>query len=227
MVTHHLNPTLVARYFFFECPRYLRLQAMPLGARQVGRLPSGALRPSLAARFLTEEGERWETEVVTELIPAGRLHMAAPGMPNPGKHRLAPARTQTLLGTARPGEYLFQATLVPPRDLLAPYGLDPALCRFNECIPDLLAMLDGGLVRVVDVKASELLRGSHRVQVALYAIVLDRVLRGLGLPLRADVERGGVWLHGQEEPEWFELAPGMRVLRDFFAGDLPPMLAAD
>ncbi len=227
MVTHHLNPTLVARYFFFECPRYLRLQAMPLGARQVGRLPSGALRPSLAARFLTEEGERWETEVVTELIPAGRLHMAAPGMPNPGKHRLAPARTQTLLGTARPGEYLFQATLVPPRDLLAPYGLDPALCRFNECIPDLLAVLDGGLVRVVDVKASELLRGSHRVQVALYAIVLDRVLRGLGLPLRADVERGGVWLHGQEEPEWFELAPGMRVLRDFFAGDLPPMLAAD
>lgn len=226
MVTHHLNPTLVARYFFFECPRYLRLAAMPLGARQVGRLPSGALRPSLAARFLTEEGERWEAEVVTTMI-SSQVHMAAPGMPNPGRHRLTPARTQQLLATAGPGDHLFQATLVPPRDLLAPYGLDPGLCRFNECVPDLLTMLDGGVVRVVDVKASELLRGSHRVQVALYALVLDRVLGELGLPLRADVERGGVWLHGQERPEWFDLAPGMRVLRDFFAEDLPPMLAAD
>ncbi len=227
MVAHHLNPTLVARYFFFECPRYLRLDAMPLGARQTGRLPSGALRPSLAARFLTEEGERWEKEVVTTMIPADRVHMAGRGMPNPGKYRLSPIQTQQLLGTARPGQYLFQATLAPPRDLLAPYGLDPGLCRFNECIPDLLALHDGGLVRVVDVKASELLRGSHRVQVALYALVLDRVLRDLGLPLRADVERGGVWLHGKEEPDWFDLTPGMRVLRDFFAGDLPPMLAED
>ncbi|MEN6343019.1 MAG: AAA domain-containing protein [Methanospirillum sp.] len=226
MVTHHLNPTLVARYFFFECPRYLRLQAMPLGARQVDRLPSGSLRPSLAARFLTEEGERWETEVVTSMIP-GEVHMAAPGMPNPGRHRLTPLRTQQLLGTARPGEYLFQATFVPPRDLLAPYGLDPALCRFNECVPDLLAVRDGGLVRVVDVKASELLRGSHRVQVALYALVLDRVLRELGLPLRADVETGGVWLQGQKRPEWFDLAPGAQVLRDFFTADLPSMLDAD
>ena len=56
MVIHHLSPTLVARYFFFECPRYLRLEAAPLGARQVSRLPSGAQRPSVAAQFLTEGG---------------------------------------------------------------------------------------------------------------------------------------------------------------------------
>ncbi len=227
MVIHHLSPTLVARYFFFECPRYLRLEAAPLGARQVSRLPSGAQRPSVAAQFLTREGEQWEKEVVTTMIPADRVHMAGRGMPNPGKYRLTPIQTQQQLGTAAAGEYLFQATLMPPRDLLAPYGLDPGLCRFKECIPDLLAMQDGGIVRVVDVKASELLRGSHRVQVALYALVLDRVLSGLGLPLHADVESGGVWLHGKKEPEWFDLAPGMRVLRDFFAEDLPPMLAAD
>ena len=227
MVSTHLSPTLVARYFFFECPRYLRLEAVPLGTRQVGRLPSGALRPSLAARFLTEEGERWETEVVTTMLPPDRVHMAGRGMPNPGKHRLRPVQTQQLLATAAPGEYLFQATLVPPRDLLAPYGLGPGLCRFKECVPDLLAVGEGGVVRVVDVKASELLRGSHRVQVAFYALVLDRVLRDSGLPLHADVEVGGVWLHGQERPEWFDLAPGMRVLRDFFAADLPAMLEAD
>ena len=78
------------------------------------------------------------------MIPADRVHMAGRGMPNPGKYRLTPIQTQQLLGTAAPGEYLFQATLVPPRDLLAPYGLDPGLCRFKECIPDLLAMQDGG-----------------------------------------------------------------------------------
>jgi len=52
MVVHNLNPTLVARYFFFECPRYLGLSSLPLGTRQVCRLPPGQQRPSIAARFL-------------------------------------------------------------------------------------------------------------------------------------------------------------------------------
>jgi hypothetical protein len=226
MVASHLSPTLVARYFFFECPRYLRLAAQPLGSRQVGGLPREERRPNLTARFLTEEGERWENEVVQTRI-AGRVHMAAPGMPNPGRYRLPAARTRSLLGTACPGEYLYQPTLVPPRDLLAPYGIDPALCRFKECYPDLLAVGEADRVRVVDVKASELLRGSHRVQVALYALVLERFLHENDLPLHADMVRGGVWLHGQERIEWFDLDPGMRVLRDFFAGELPTILEAD
>lgn len=227
MVTHNLNPTLVARYFFFECPRYLGLSSLPLGTRQVAGLPTGRQRPSVAARFLMEQGESWEEEVVQTRL-TGRVHMkAAPGLPHPGRHRLTAMETATLLGTAEPGDSIFQATLLPPRDLLAPWGIDTALYQFRDCVPDLLTIGDDGRVRIVDVKASDLLRGSHRVQVALYALVLDRVLERLGRPREVDLGRGGVWLHGRDEPEWFELEPGFRVLRDFFSDDLGPLLDTD
>lgn len=226
MVMHNLNPTLVARYFFFECPRFLGLSSLPLGTRQVGRLPTGRQRPSVAAQFLVDQGERWEEEVVRTRL-AGPVRMKAPpDMPRPGKYRLSPMETATLLGTAAPGDSLFQATLAAPRGLLDPWGIDPGLYRFRDCIPDLL-MVGDDRIRVVDVKSSDLLRGSHRVQVALYAQVLDRACRDLGLDRRADLERGGVWLHGQDEPEWFALEPGFRVLRDFFADDLGPLLVTD
>ena len=227
MVVHNLNPTLVARYFFFECPRYLGLSSLPLGTRQVRHLPTGQQRPSVAARFLTEQGERWEEEVVLTRV-SNRVRMKAPpGLPHPGRQRFSPMETATLLGIARPGEVLYQATLAPSHGLLDPWGINPDLYRFRDCIPDLLQVEDDGRIRVVDVKASEMLRGSHRVQVALYAMVLDRACRDLGIDRQADLEQGGVWLHGKDEPEWFDLEPGLRVLRDFFADDLGPLLAAD
>lgn len=227
MVVHNLNPTLVARYFFFECPRYLGLSSLPLGTRQVRRLPTGQQRPSVAARFLTEQGERWEEEVVLRRVPDRVRMKAPPGLPHPGRQRFSPMETATLLGTAEPRELLYQATLAPSHGLLDPWGIDPRLYRFRDCIPDLLQVEDDGRIRVVDVKASEMLRGSHRVQVALYAMVLDRACRDLAIGRRADLSRGGIWLHGRDEPEWFDLEPGLRVLRDFFADDLGPLLADD
>ena len=227
MVQHNLNPTLVARYFFFECPRYLGLSSLPLGVRQVRGLPTGKQRPSAAARFLTEQGERWEEEVVLTRVRERVRMKAPPGLPHPGRQRFSPMETRTLLGTADVGELLYQATLAPSHGLLDPWGIDPGLYRFRDCIPDLLQLEDDGRIRVVDVKSSDMLRGSHRVQVALYAMVLDRTCRDLDNGRRADLEKGGVWLHGREEPEWFDLEPGLRVLRDFFADDLGPLLAAD
>lgn len=227
MVVHNLNPTLVARYFFFECPRYLGLSSLPLGTRQVCRLPPGQQRPSIAARFLTEQGERWEEEVVRAKIPDRVRMKAPPGLPHPGRQRFSPMESVTLLRTAGLGEYLFQPTLAPSHGLLADWGIDPGLYRFRDCIPDLLLVGEDDRIRVIDVKASEMLRGSHRVQVGLYAMVLDRVCRDRRIGRRADLEWGGVWLHGRDEPDWFELEPGLRVLRDFFADDLGAILGAD
>lgn len=221
-----LGPARIARYFYHECERYLRYHATPRAARASEGVPDPTDRPSPVTETILEDGYTWEERVVRDHLKsnvhvapgAGALHERAHGVPETLGWLTAPRP---------PGEYLYQPTLDAPAAFLARYGLDPARCRFPHCRPDLLRRVEdarGPRLQVIDVKASHALKTSHRIQVALYGLLLRDVLAAAGSSLPVDLDAGGVWLYGQPAPEPVELGGAVRLLERFLRDDLPGIL---
>mgnify|MGYP000924593979 CR=1 FL=1 len=226
MVPHTLSPSRIARYFYHDCERYLRYHATPRAARAAEGVPDPTDRPSPVTETILEDGYAWEERVVRDHLKssvhvapgAGALHERAHGVPETLRWLTAPRP---------PGEYLYQPTLDAPAAFLDRYGLDPARCRFPPCRPDLLHRVEDGRGRrlqVIDVKASHALKTSHRIQVALYALLLRDVLAAAGSSLPVDLETGGVWLYGQPAPEPVALGGAVHLLERFLRDDLPGIL---
>ncbi|MGH9003200.1 MAG: hypothetical protein ACRDYV_08735, partial [Acidimicrobiia bacterium] len=124
---------------------------------------------------------------------------------------------------------VYQGTLRAPRSFYDAYGLDPDFVTVVDCYPDLLWVVesDGGAeIRVVDAKATDTARLAHRIQVGLYALILDHVLAEAGHSGRfSPTRKGGVWLYGQSEPEWFDLSRIVPPLETFLRQDLVRVLS--
>lgn len=122
---------------------------------------------------------------------------------------------------------LFQPTFRPPATLAAAYGLDPGLVTFGECRPDLVWVADFGQgpeLRVVDLKASDVMRLGHRVQVAAYHLIIRHTLAAEGIAL--DCSRaGGVWLFEHDHPHWFPITDILPALEAFLSWELPRLAA--
>lgn len=222
IVVHNLSPSLIARYFYFECPRYLRYFATPKEERRPLGIPETEFDFSLTSKQLTETGHLWEESVVSGPL-AGRVFIP-PGEQPVYKRSHTTEATLGYLRGARPEAYIYQPVLNPPRSFLDRFGLDPTVCTFPQCRPDLFERTDDGTVRVIDVKASEAMKGSHRVQVALYTLVLEEVGRNQALPIRVDTDHGGVWLQQRTVAETFDLGASLRLVTDFLRYALPSIL---
>ncbi|MCA9797627.1 MAG: Dna2/Cas4 domain-containing protein, partial [Candidatus Eremiobacteraeota bacterium] len=108
-------------------------------------------------------------------------------------------------------------TLRASRRFAQRYGLEVIL---PDCRPDLLRFEQGRL-QVLDVKASDVLKASHKIQVAFYALLLrDLVERPV------DLETGWIWLYQQPEPQAFSLGSTVAILESFFRDELPAILAS-
>ncbi|WP_440950561.1 AAA domain-containing protein [Methanosphaerula subterraneus] len=224
MVSYNLSPSMLSRYFFFECPRYLRYHATPKAVRMIQQIPAGKVCTAPAAKALLDAGFSWEEQVVRNL--SGQVQVASGSGP---LHERVLEWQETLAGLSSlsPGQHLYQPTLQPPVDFLSQYGVGSDLCRFGISRPDLIrcSMVHGEpKLQIIDVKASEMLKGSHRIQVTLYARMLQEVLRANDLPLAADQVQAGIWLYNKPEPVWFDLLPSQRILEDFFSHKLREIL---
>ena len=86
------------------------------------------------------------------------------------------------------------------------------------------------MLRLIDLKRGESLQLTHRVQVLLYALELDAVVRQEGLDdVRVDLETGGVWLGSHAAPTEFLVGDLRPHLESFLRQDLVRILrtAAD
>src|SRR5262249_33719594 len=146
-------------------------------------------------RAIMESGNRWEEEVVNRLLK-GRAYVAD-GDGELNKRRFPYDETVSLLRSARPGSFIYQATLRPTPLFYDAHGLEPALVSFSDNPLDLISVLEapgGRLFRVIDVKRGTTLQLAYRVQVLLYALQLQAILREGGIAdARVDLERAGVW----------------------------------
>lgn len=220
-----ISPSLIARFFFHECERHLRYHATPKPLRRGMGVPDIPWDTSPVTRAILERGYAWETKALQKYL-AGKVRIASGEGPLRERvHDLA--STIKHLNQLQPGEAIYQPTIKVPPSFQQRYGLSPQLCDFPPCRPDLVQALarNGRLaLQVIDLKASAAAKMSHRIQAALYAIMLREVDQAEQLPLPANTEEGGIWLAEQPEPEWCDLRPSLAILERFLTEELPDIL---
>ncbi|HOI12292.1 MAG TPA: AAA domain-containing protein [Methanoculleus sp.] len=223
MPRFNLSPSLIGRYFYQDCERYLRYHATPEQERAGAGIPAAAIDTSPVTRALLEAGIQWEEEVVRTKL-AGQVRLPDGAGPISGRS-FSIEESFNLLARLSPGEAIYQTTIPVSVHFLQSYDLDPEMHRFSPCRPDLVRADDEGRLQIIDIKASEDLSVSHRIQATLYALILDHALDLLGLDLDVDLARAGIWLYGEDKPEPFDLSLNIRVIEDFFRHRLPGILA--
>ncbi len=225
----HLTPTLVAHYFFRDCERYLRYCATRRAERRRSKIPEAAFDHSPLMRDVLASGSAWEVQVVVTHCLAGRVAIAPGDGPLP-ERRFSASETLDLLRSARAGTYLSETNLEPPVRFLAQFGLDPAFVRFGANHPDLIEVRqqDGQrLFRIIEIKRSEELRLTRRIQILIYALEMDALLADAGIgKAQANLVSGGVWLEGRSEPESFDLTDVRPHFDRFLRHDLGRIFAA-
>ena len=228
MPRFNLSPSLIGWFFYHDCERYLRYHATPEQERGKAGIPAVSPDKSPTTQALLDAGIRWEEEVVRTKL-TGRVLLPDGTGPISGRS-FSIEESFNLLPQLSPGEAIYQSTIPVSVHFLRNYGLDPGVHRFSPCRPDLLRLCEGSdgepQLRVIDIKASEELSVSHRVQATLYAMILDHALNLLKIDLPVDMDRAGIWLYGEDEPEPFGLHLNIRVIEDFFRHRLRGILAA-
>jgi hypothetical protein len=204
----------------------LRYRSATKARRTADDIPEFEVDRSLLTRAILEGGARWEQRILSERL--GDAVAVAATKDRFGEARHTADATIAWLEHAHPGEYLYQGTLRAPNALYDHYAINPELVVITDCYPDLITAVDGGAgveFRVIDAKASDMMKLSHRIQVGLYSLLLDAALDDAGLAPRCQTSRlGGVWLYEQAEPEWFELARIEGQLQAFLTHDLGRIL---
>jgi hypothetical protein len=176
---------------------------------------------------ILQGGFAWEEKVIANRLK-GRVKIADGSGP---LHKRAHEIKESLsiLKALKPNQAIYQPTLKVPETFGRRYGLDPRLCDFPACRPDLIHFTsdDAGnpRLRIVDIKASAALKESHRVQAAIYVLMVQDILEAQGLNLPLDVEKAGIWLFEKGEPEWFDLGLSISIVERFFSQRLPEILS--
>ncbi|MFN3200518.1 MAG: AAA domain-containing protein [Bradymonadia bacterium] len=216
-----LSPSQVGRYFFHECDRHLRYLATPESRALDEGIPL-IETASMASEALVQGGYTWEHRVLTERL-GDRVHIADGDGPLHDR-RYGFKETLKKLAELDRNEYLFQPTLIPPAGFLTRYGLPTELVGLRVCRPDLIGRDESGRLRLVDIKASEMLKASHRVQIAIYALLLQAICDAHDIDREVDLQEGSVWLYGAVAPETFDLAMTIATVEDFLGGSLAELL---
>lgn len=219
-----VSPSKLARYFYHNCERQLKAalgSAEQLLAWGV-EIPEREENPVVG--LLQDSGYDWEEQVVGVLLE-GQVKIAAGESPL-SERVFDPEETLRQLADLAEGEWLYQPTLVPGGAFNERYELDRDLVRFATCRPDLLKVSDGK-IQVVDVKASDALKSSHRVQVAFYALLLEDALKEVDSTLTVDRELGFIWLYSEESPTSFQLGPTIAILEGFLRDEFPRILKTE
>lgn len=215
MPPFNLSPSRIARFFYHECDRYLRYHATAAELRDREGVPEISWDASPVTAAILEGGYAWEEEIITGRLKkkvrvargTGRLHERAHSV----------KASLNILRGLTGDEAVYQPTLKVPKNFYDRYGINPKLCDFPPCRPDLIQVAADGRLRIIDIKASSALKASHRIQVTLYALMLRDILKDQGLDLPLDMETGGVWLYGQDKPEWFDLGFSMGPVEQFLS----------
>jgi hypothetical protein len=176
---------------------------------------------------LLESGHAWEQTILQDHL-AQRVLIAEGDGPLYAR-RFTWEATVDLLKKAEPGSYVYQPTLHLPRSFYRRFEIEADLLTISDNHPDLLAVSAGDdgarIFRVTDLKRGQTLQLTHRVQVLLYALELDEILRDVVIEdARVDLDLGSVWLGAHREPTTFTLRDFRPHLEKFLRHDLMTIL---
>lgn len=92
--------------------------------------------------------------------------------------------------------FIYQPTIEVPDAFYKRFNIPKKLVFMSDCFPDFIeVVLDNGKINllVVDAKASTHVKFSHKVQVAIYAMYLEALLKEKEIDIGVS-SIGGVWL---------------------------------
>ena len=106
----HVSPSIIARYFFHDCERFLRYQSTPREQRKTVGIPTPAYDTSRIMHAIIQSGHTWEEEALKTL---GKRVRIAEGEGAVSDRRFTLSQTWELLRTVEPGHFIYQPTLRP------------------------------------------------------------------------------------------------------------------
>ncbi|MFZ2500180.1 AAA domain-containing protein [Methanosarcina sp.] len=226
MIKHNLNPSLIARFFYHNCERYLRFHATPLQTRSKVGIPVVNQNQNPVTKALLEAGNKWEESVILNKLKSNVIIPVGEGALHERAH---PIETSLeIFRKLKTGDAVYQPTILVSPQFYQNYHLSPEMCRFSACRPDLVRLVEkekGDIcLQVLDVKASDELSSSHRIQATLYALMLKDVLEKNDIDMQVDLNQAGIWLNGQDKPELFDLNFNTKIIEEFLHYRLPKIL---
>ncbi|MGE0085994.1 MAG: AAA domain-containing protein [Desulfococcaceae bacterium] len=224
-----LSPSRIARFYYHECERYLRWHCTAKADRISVGVPEIREESSPVTRAVLEGGYRWEEEVIQNHIK--ETVRIAKGKSQLHKRAFGVTESISTLKNLKIGESVYQPALEVPQCFYERYGLNSDFCHFPPCRPDLIQLTQNKkrepCLRIIDIKAADVLKTSHRIQISLYALILRDIAETHQIPYHTDTDTAAVWLSGREEPENFELCFSIRILEQFLRHDLVSILEMD
>ncbi|MGB9929838.1 MAG: AAA domain-containing protein [Methanosarcina sp.] len=226
MIKHNLSPSLIARFFYHNCERYLRFNATPIEIRSKAGVPVVIQNHNPVTKALLEAGNRWEEAVILNKLKNKVIIPSGEGALHERSHSIE--ESLQIFKKLKTGDAVYQPTILVSSQFYQNYHLSPEICRFSACRPDLVRAIEkeqGDIcLQIIDVKASDELSSSHRIQATLYALMLKDVLAKNNNEMQVDLNQAGIWLNGQEEPELFNLNFNARIIEEFLHYRLPEIL---
>lgn len=190
-------------------------------------IPTDYLVRSPVTRAILEGGYDWEEKVVKHRIK-DRVHLAKVKEKKKIRDRtFGEDETIEVLGKLSEDQYIYQAQLLAPESFYIKYNLNPEIIDFRISKPDLIyCRSDNGnrVFEIIDLKASDHLKTSHKIQVSMYSLILDHVLRHQKVTGKSNMELGGVWLYEADQPEYFRIPSIIPHLEEFLNKELQEFL---
>ena len=223
-----VSPSTIARYYFHECERFLRYVATPTESRAAEGIPLTPYDTSPVTHAILDSGYAWEEEVVGRHL-RHRAEIALADGAQPVRDRVHSVEaSRRLISNLRPGHYVYQPTLQVPASFYERYAIDSSVVVFANCRPDLIECYEdesaAKRLRIIDVKASPGLKLSHRVQAALYTLILEHSLQNWDVTDRGVAYEPGIWLAHTPAPETFDMRAMRPPLENFLQRELQALM---
>ena len=219
-----ISPSILAMYFYYECPRYFLYRSSVEIQKNLKKLSDVNYNESPLTRAILQGGYIWEEEVVEKKLKKNvRTAIKQKG----DKTRdLIFTYKETLreLSTLKKGEFLYQGTFETPDSFYKEFGIDPKKVQMSPCRPDLIeCSQDNGRkgLSIVDIKSSSHLKTSHKIQVSHYLLLLKHIMEKEGIDTPVNLKTGKIWLSQAEEPITFDVETILPHIYDFFNVKLP------
>ncbi|WP_154663455.1 bifunctional RecB family nuclease/DEAD/DEAH box helicase [Neobacillus dielmonensis] len=215
-----VSPSKIASFFYHECERFLYYHSLSKKDKLELDIPKEIIENHNANTAIMAGGIVWEEKVVTDYL-ADNVVIGAGDMPLSNRYIKFDALLQELKNPSK--QYIYQPTFSIPDRFYQKYKIDREKITFTDCRPDLIECFPGesGIqFRIIDVKSSEVLKVSHRVQTALYAMILQSILEEHQIMGEILIEETGIWLYEQEKPQFLSVQHLIPYLEDFLVGKL-------
>ncbi|KAI8826898.1 P-loop containing nucleoside triphosphate hydrolase protein [Fimicolochytrium jonesii] len=195
--THFLSATKLSSYFVMHCPRLLHRMALPRGAGA----PDTNTEDSALSKLLMQSGDAWEARIVNSLGSSGKLASS--------QQRISSdTELVTLLKNVPDGHYVYEPTIKVSPEVNLAIGLlwpDSAVHpSINVIKPDFLLVNRYEakvIVQIIDAKFSTSTKSYQRIQVAIYALILETLFARAHVSNIAIHHQGVIWLPGAQDRE--------------------------